>query len=131
MRHPPVLDVPEPDEEPDVAPVAAPPVEVVAVDVKFNRPARADCCVRKFARTVSRWTNWVTKTCFRAAKMSFSVLIRCSTEVADACNPLFSTVNSPFTVSVNELTVFLSLVAKPLVESRKKLLTAVGFCAIF
>ena len=32
--------------------------------------------------------------------------------------------------SVNELTVFLSLVAKPLVESRKKLLTAVGFCAI-
>ena len=74
--------------------------------------------------------NFVNSASCRESSWACSALVRCSIDVADAVNPFASWVSCPFLASVNEFSEFLSWVANPLVGSRKKLLTAVGFCEI-
>ena len=74
--------------------------------------------------------NFVNNASCRDSNWSCNELMRCSIDVAESVYPFASCVSSPFAVSVYEFSVFLSLAANPLVESRKKLLTSLGLSEI-
>ena len=82
-NQPPAAMAVAPPDELDAAPDELDPDEVEDEDEdeRLRMLARADCWLRRLARTVSRWMKVVINVVWRCVSMACRVLIRCSTDV--------------------------------------------------